>query len=158
MTYYELHNSMKNKLLRFLVFALALVSLTACTEYYDWEATPNEAVVQIPQEGGVYCFDDFRTWWVDNTRFEPGEIRKCYRYRLMLGSSYTDEEHGSDMSIEFVVPANHSGKVRDVELQISKAKKFHDTKLNAKGKCWWADLWESQWEEWETVWKGRQEA
>ena len=149
---------MKNRLLRFAVATLALVSLTSCAEYFDWEATPNATVVQIPQEGGVYCYDDFYTWLVEDTRFQPGEIYKCYRYRLMLGSSYTDEEHSSDMSIEFAVPANHSGKERDVKLQISKAKKFHDTKLDSTGRCWWADRRESQWEEWKTVWQGVQAA
>jgi hypothetical protein len=114
--------------------------------------------VQIPQEGGTYYFDDFDTWWVEDTRFEPGETHKCYRYRLVLGDKPTKEIHRNVMHINFTVPANHTGEVRDVKLQISKAKKFHDTKLDPTGKCWWADMWESQWEDWETVWRGKQAA
>ena len=149
---------MKSRLLRITTAAFALVSLTSCTQFFDWEAIPNSSIVQIPQEGGTYNFSDFETWWVEDTRFEPGETYKCYRYRLQIGDKTTKEKHDNTMSIEFTVPANHSGTVRDVKLQISKAKKFHDTKLDTTGTCWWADIWESQWEPWETVWQGRQAA
>lgn len=149
---------MKGPLLHLVTVALALVSFTACTEYYDWDAIPNSQVVQIPQKGGTYNYSDFETWWVEDTRFEPGETHKCYRYRLQIGDKTTKKRHDNTMVIEFEVPANHTGEVRDVKLQISKAKKFHDTKLDSTGKCWWTNLSESQWEDWETVWRGVQAA
>ena len=149
---------MKVHLSHIVAVIVALVSLTSCTQFYDWDAIPNSQVVQIPQEGGTYKFSDFDTWWVEDTRFEPGETHKCYRYRLVLGDNPTKEIHRNVMHINFTVPANHTGEVRDVKLQISKAKKFHDTKLDSTGKCWWADMWESQWGDWETVWQGVQAA
>ena len=149
---------MKSRLLRLATIAFALVSLTSCCEHFDWDAIPSSTIVKIPPKGGTYCYSDFDTWWVEPTRFEPGELYKCYRYRLQIGNETTKEKHDNTMSIEFTVPANHSGTVRDVKLQISKAKKFHDTKLDSTGTCWWADIWESQWEPWETVWQGRQAA
>ena len=149
---------MKVHLSHIVAVVVALLSLTSCTQFYDWDAIPNSQVVQIPQEGGTYYFDDFDAWCAANTRFEPGSAYKCYRYRLVLGDKPTKEIHRNVMHINFTVPANHTGEVRDVKLQISKAKKFHDTKLDSTGKCWWADIWDSQWEDWETVWQGVQAA
>ena len=112
---------MKVHLSHIVVVVFALLSLTSCTQFYDWDAIPNLQVVQIPQEGGTYKFSDFDTWWVEDTRFEPGETYKCYRYRLLLGNNPTKEIHSNKMYIDFTVPANHTGEVRDVKLQISKA-------------------------------------
>lgn len=69
-----------------ILFALAAMAFTSCYAYlFDWEATPETEVVQIPQEGGVYQFDNFQSEFVGKTRFEPGQTYKHLRYRLILG-------------------------------------------------------------------------
>ena len=145
------------KLMR-VVFAMVALALTSCWNWdpflYDWEITPETEVVQIPYEGGTYYFEGLESVSVGTTRFNPGELYKCLRYRLILG-----EENGQVIhykyswdSICIEVPANESEVERNVILEISKAVDFHSNRREHKA----ADLVEESWEEWQAVWFGVQ--
>lgn len=145
------------KILNRFLFAIAWVAslaFTSCEVYlYDWEATPETEVVQIPQEGGVYQFDNFQSEFVGKTRFEPGEAYKHLRYRLILGGDVGKDVHTHGGTyINFEVPANENGAERRVTLELSKAKDFH----MSLDECDVADLSEENWEEWQAVWFGVQ--
>ena len=144
------------------VMFFAATSFTSCFEYLlDWEVTPQSEIVQVPQQGGTYYFSEFEYKQVGTTRaYDPGEIFKCYRYRLVLGDNIGDSLH-SDQGywLKFIVPANESNAERDVVLEISKAKEFHlsdDGKYLDSGVCDNADASEEYWDEWQIVWRGRQ--
>ena len=144
------------------VMIFAAISFTSCFEYLlDWEVTPQSEIVQVPQQGGTYYFSEFEYKQVGTTRaYDPGEIFKCYRYRLVLGDNIGDSLH-SDQGywLKFIVPANESNTERDVVLEISKAKEFHlsdDGKYLDSGVCDNADASEEYWEEWQAVWQGVQ--
>lgn len=130
------------------------MTFTSCEVYlYDWDATPETEVVQIPQEGGVYQFDNFQSEFVGKTRFEPGQTYKHLRYRLILGGDVCKDVHTHGGTyINFEVPANENGAERRVTLEISKAVDFH---LHSDS-CDEADLAEESWEEWQAVWFGIQ--
>ena len=53
------------KILNRFLFAIAWVASLAFTSCYayliDWEATPETDIVQIPQEGGRYYFENFES-------------------------------------------------------------------------------------------------
>ena len=144
------------------VMFFAATSFTSCFEYLlDWEVTPQSEIVQIPQQGGIYYFSEFEYEQVGTTRaYDPGEIFKCYRYRLVLGDNIGDSLHSDQgYSLKFIVPANESNTERDVVLEISKAKEFHlsdDGKYLDSGVCDNADASEEYWDEWQIVWRGRQ--
>lgn len=144
------------------VMIFAAISFTSCFEYLlDWEVTPQSEIVQVPQQGGTYYFSEFEYKQVGTTRaYDPGEIFKCYRYRLVLGDNIGDSLH-SDQGylLKFIVPANESNTERNVVLEISKAKEFHlsdDGKYLDSGVCDNADASEEYWEEWQAVWRGVQ--
>lgn len=130
------------------------MTLTSCFSYlYDWEATPETDIVQIPQEGGRYYFDNFESEKVGKTRmYDPGKILKCMRYRLVLGEEVGESFHNYDLPLGFDVPANESDTERRVTLEISKATDFH----LCSDACDEADLSEDSWEEWQAVWFGVQ--
>ena len=153
---------MRNRLMKITVMIFAAISFTSCFEYLlDWEVTPQSEIVQVPQQGGTYYFSEFEYKQVGTTRaYDPGEIFKCYRYRLVLGDNIGDSLH-SDQGywLKFIVPANESDTERDVVLEISKAKEFHlsaDGKYLDSGVCDNADASEEYWEEWQAVWRGVQ--
>ena len=153
---------MRNRLMKITVMIFAAISFTSCFEYLlDWEVTPQSEIVQVPQQGGTYYFSEFEYKQVGTTRaYDPGEIFKCYRYRLVLGDNIGDSLH-SDQGywLKFIVPANESNTERDVVLEISKAKEFHlsaDGKYLDSGVCDNADASEEYWEEWQAVWRGVQ--
>lgn len=142
------------KLLR-VVFAMVALALTSCFDpyLYDWEITPETEVVQIPQEGGTYYFEGLDAEFVGTTRFQPGELYKCLRYRLILGEEVGDNcLYNNDMPLGFEVPANKSGTERNVMLEISKAVDFHFNSKEHNA----ADRSEDGWEEWQAVWFGVQ--
>ena len=143
-----------SRLKKCMLMAIAVLSLASCYSYlFDWEVTPEDEIVQIPQEGGIYHFGEFEIECVGTTRvIRPGEDYKCFRYRLNVGDTIGESEHGQDLSVTFEVPANESGTERDVTLEISKAKEFH-LKMEMHDE---ADLSEDNWEEWQTVWRGVQ--
>ena len=134
--------------------AIAIMSLTSCHSFlFDWETTPEDEIVQIPQEGGIYDFAEFELEYVGTTKvINREQIYKCYRYRLNVGDNIGKSEHEQDLVITFEVPANESGTERNVTLEISKAKEFH-LSMDMHDK---ADLSEGSWEEWQTVWRGVQ--
>ena len=140
---------------KLVTMAFATILLASCHSYlFDWEATPEDEVVQIPREGGIYGFAAFEVECVGTTRvIHPAEAYKCYRYRLNVGDNIGQSEHGRDFSITFEVPSNESGIERNVTLEISKAKEFH-LSMDMHDK---ADSSEDNWEEWQTVWRGLQE-
>lgn len=142
------------KRLFFAIIALAAMAFTSCYAYLiDWEATPETDIVQIPQEGGRYYFENFESKKVGTTRmYDPGKILKCMRYRLILGEEVGTIIHDNGMPLGFEVPANENDTERRVTLELSKAKDFH----MSLDECDAADLSEEDWEEWQAVWFGVQ--
>ncbi|MBQ9137917.1 MAG: hypothetical protein IJX65_04710 [Alistipes sp.] len=153
---------MNNRLLQIIVVVATSILFTSCFEYLlDWEVTPQTEIVQIPQQGGTYYFSEFEYEQAGTTRaYNPGEIFKCYRYRLVLGDNIGDSLHSNQTySLKFTVPANEGNAERDVVLEISKAKEFHlseDGKYLDASVCDNANTSEEHWEEWQTVWRGVQ--
>ena len=137
-----------------ILFALMAMAFTSCyADLIDWEATPETDIVQIPQEGGRYYFENFESKKVGTTRiYDPGKILKCMRYRLILGEEVGTIIHDNGMPLGFEVPANENGAERRVTLELSKAKDFH----MSLDECDEADLAEESWEEWQAVWFGIQ--
>ncbi len=150
------------RLLGVAIVIVAMVS-TSCLLFilddylYDWEITPETEVVQIPQEGGTYYFEGLEAEFVGTTRFQPGELYKCLRYRLILGDAsgqvFHFKAYDGMTSINIEVPANESGAERNVTLEISKAVDFHSNRKEHNA----ADGSEESWEEWQAVWFGIQE-
>lgn len=143
----------------FAIVAFAAITLTSCySELYDWEAKPETEAVNIPKEGGIYVFDGFEYTKVGTTRgSEPNKVYKCYRYRLNFGEEKGEIYHNNAPRLEFVVPANQSGSLRTVVLEVSKALDFHITYNSPTGSCSSADLIEECWGEWQSVWRGLQD-
>lgn len=152
-----------NCLMKIVAMVIASFSFVSCeTIIYDLGVIPQSSIVQIPQEGGTYTFIGFDIAPVESTRFRPGELFKCYRYRLTIGDNIGTMEHDHDSVIHFNVPANESDATRNVTLEVSLAKEHHII-----GEYWYGDKWygsacdnadtsEEHWEEWQVVWRGVQ--
>lgn len=146
------------------VMFFAIISLTSCrSNLYDWECIPENQIVLIPQEGGIYHFMGFEREKVGTTRAVDieNDIYKCYRYRINLGDNIGESVHHDNIPLKFEVPANNSNAERDVVLEISKAKDFHlsdDGKYFDPNVCNIANLSEDNWNEWQLVWRGIQDS
>lgn len=126
---------------RFFTLVFCAVLLASCSKIkFDPVFDVKEGVVEIPAEGGDYYF------WVnyrqtEETKFQPGESYRTFRYRILLGSSVANVvmvKHPNELKdiwpenldypedvppygspVPFHVPANVYDKERDVIVEVS---------------------------------------
>lgn len=147
-----------------LVFAAA-VSISCFDPMYYEPAFGDAGTVEIPVEGGDYYF--WVTYEYVETKFEPGESYKAFKFRLMIdgelanwglvenqsdlwaywpaGVDYPDDspEHYSQ-PVLFYVPENDKPAEREVLVDVAVDKYFDDEDK------------EHEWGEWTTVFRGVQ--
>lgn len=125
---------------RLFVMLLGAVMLASCSKLeFDPVFDVNDEVVEIPAEGGDYYF------WVNyrqaETKFQPGESYRIFKYRILLGGSETkvvvvkhpnelkdiwpeELEYPEDIPpygspVPFHVPANISDQEREVKVEVA---------------------------------------
>ncbi len=132
---------MKRFVLRLIMLVFGIMLMSSCGKIkFDPVFDVNDEIVEIPAEGGDYYF------WVnyrqtEETKFQPGNSYRVFKYRLMLGGSEAkvvvvkhpnelkdiwpeDLEYPEDIPpygspVPFHVPANINDKERDVMVEVS---------------------------------------
>ena len=118
---------MKRLLITLLFIASALLATSCGTIYFD--ATPAEiSTMEIPAEGGWFSFRvvDYRDI-NDETRFEPGEWFKYYRYRVVedgvAGEESENMHSNTDIWLEFA--PNDTGHSKEFLIDVKIADDFY---------------------------------
>lgn len=89
------------RLLVTLLFIALIVYSTSCGTIY-WDATPVEvSTMTIPAEGGIFEFKVVDYTPYEETRFQPGEWYKEYRYRIIEDGIVSKESTMFDLSISY---------------------------------------------------------
>lgn len=120
---------MKRLLATLLFIASALFTTSCGTIYYD--ATPLKvSTMTIPCEGGRFEFKVVEYTPYEETRFEPGEWYKEYRYRIVEDGVISKESTLHDISInyEYVVvefTPNNTDHTKEYTIDIQIADDFH---------------------------------
>ena len=131
---------MKRFILRLGMVIFAGSLMAACGKvYFEPVIEVKEEVIEIPAEGGDYYF------WVNyrqaQTRFEPGEEYRTFKYRLLLGDIEAKNvvvKHPNELKdlwpeglenpedvppygnpVPFHVPANTKDKEREVKVEVA---------------------------------------
>lgn len=133
------------QILNILLVAATMICFVACgTVYYD--ATPVEvSTMEIPAEGGTFIFKVVNYTPCEETRFQPGEWFKEYRYRVMedgVISEVWSEQNTWDygiISIDFT--PNDTSHTKEYTIDIKIADDFY--KVDE----------EHIFGEWQTVWR-----
>ena len=135
---------MKRLLATLLFNALAICS-TSCGTIY-WDATPVEvSTMTIPAEGGIFEFKVVDYTPYEETRFQPGEWYKEYRYRIVEDGIVSKESTMFDLSISYDLVViefapNDTNHTKEYTIDIQIADDFYNT-----GE-------EQHFGEWQTVW------
>lgn len=133
------------RLLATLLFIVLIVYSTSCGTIY-WEATPVEvSTMIIPAEGGIFEFKVVDYTPYGETRFEPGEWYKEYRYRIIEDGIVSKVSTMHDISIdyEYVVvefTPNDSDHTKEYAIDIQIADDFYSVGED------------QHFGEWQTVW------
>ena len=132
---------MKRLLYTLLLIALAICSSSCGTIYID--ATPVEvSTMEIPAEGGCFSFKVVDYEVIDYTRFQPGEVIKDYRYRVVEdGIAGEESQYMHDYVIYIEFAPNDTGFTKKYEIDVKIADDFYR----------WPE--EQRFGEWQTVWK-----
>ena len=121
----------------------AALWLTSCLDTIYYDATPGEvATMTIPAEGGSFEFRLVEYKDLNDTRFQPGEWFKYYRYRIVedgvAGEESENVVDNSDVWIDFA--PNNSDHTKKYSIDVKVAKDFY--KVDE----------EHHFGEWQTVW------
>lgn len=121
----------------------AALWLTSCLDTIYYDATPGEvATITIPAEGGSFEFQLVEYEILSDTRFQPGEWFKYYRYRVVEDSVAGEESENvvdnPDVLIDFA--PNDSDHTKEYTIDVKIAKDFY--KVDE----------EHLFGEWQTVW------
>ena len=121
----------------------AALFLTSCLDTIYYDATPGEvASMTIPAEGGSFEFQLVEYEILSDTRFQPGEWFKYYRYRVVEDSVAGEESENvvdnPDVLIDFA--PNDSDHTKEYTIDVKIAKDFY--KVDE----------EHLFGEWQTVW------
>lgn len=105
----------------------AALFLTSCGTIY-WDATPGEvASMTIPAEGGRFEFRLVEYKDLNDTRFQPGEWFKYYRYRVVEDGAVGEESENvvdnPDVWIDFA--PNNSDHMKEYTIDVKVAKDFY---------------------------------
>lgn len=121
----------------------AALWLTSCGTIY-WDVAPGEvASMTIPAEGGSFEFRLVEYKDLNDTRFQPGEWFKYYRYRVVEDGVASKESENivdnPDVWIDFA--PNNSDHMKEYTIDVKVAKDFY--KVDE----------EHHFGEWQTVWR-----
>ena len=135
---------MKRLLGSLLLFVIAVCATSCGTIYFD--ATPIEvSTMEIPAEGGCFRFEvvDY-CQLVDQTRFQPGEWFKYYRYRVIEDGVAGDESENLryDTFIWLEFTPNDTDHTKEYAIDVKIADDFY---LYDEEHCHFG--------EWQTVWE-----
>lgn len=105
----------------------AALWLTSCGTIY-WDAAPGEvASMTIPAEGGSFEFQLVEYEILRDTRFQPGEWFKYYRYRVVedgvAGEESENVVDNPDVWIDFA--PNDSDHTKEYTIDVKVAKDFY---------------------------------
>ena len=133
---------MKRLLEILLLFVIAVCATSCGTIYID--ATPGEvASMTIPAEGGRFEFQLVEYEILSDTRFEPGEWFKYYRYRVVEDGVAGEESENvvanPDVWIDFA--PNDSDHTKEYTIDVKVAKDFYEVDEH------------HHFGEWQTVWR-----
>ena len=118
------------QLLATLLFITSAICSTSCGTIY-WDATPVEvSTMTIPAEGGIFEFKVVDYTPYEETRFQPGEWYKEYRYRIVEDGIVSKESTLHDISInyEYVViefAPNDTNYTKEYNIDIQIADDFY---------------------------------
>ena len=118
------------RLLATLLFIASALFTTSCGPIY-YDATPLEAsTMTIPGEGGRFEFKVVEYTPYEETRFQPGEWYKEFRYRIVEDGVISKESTLHDISInyEYVVvefTPNNTDHTKEYTIDIQIADDFH---------------------------------
>lgn len=133
------------QLLATLLFIASAILATSCGTIY-WDATLVEvSTMTIPSEGGIFKFKVVDYTPYEETRFQPGEWYKEYRYRIVEDGAVSKESTLHDISIdyEYVVvefTPNDTDHTKEYTIDIQIADDFHSVGED------------QHFGEWQTVW------
>lgn len=133
------------RLLDILLFIALAICSTSCGTIY-WDATPVEvSTMTIPAEGGIFEFKVVDYTPYEETRFQPGEWYREFRYRIVEDGIVSKESTLHDISInyEYVViefAPNDTNYTKEYTIDIQIADDFYSA-----GE-------EQHFGEWQTVW------
>ena len=133
------------QLLATLLFITSAICSTSCGTIY-WDATPVEvSTMTIPAEGGIFDFKVVDYTPYEETRFQPGEWYKEYRYRIAEDGIVSKESTMFDLSISYELVViefspNDSDHTKEYTIDIQIADDFHSV----------GD--DQHFGEWQTVW------
>lgn len=134
---------MKQLLATLLLIASAIYS-TSCGTIY-WDAIPVEAsTMNIPAEGGIFEFKVVDYTPYEETRFQPGEWFKEYRYRIVEDGAISKVSSEQNtwgygiVSIEFL--PNDTGHTKKYTIDVQIADDFYSVGED------------QHFGEWQTVW------
>jgi hypothetical protein len=121
----------------------AALWLTSCLDTIYYDATPGEvASMTIAAEGGSFEFQLVEYEILRDTRFQPGEWFKYYRYRVVedgvAGEESENVYDNPDVWIDFV--PNDSDHTKEYTIDVKVAKDFYRYDE------------EHHFGEWQTVW------
>lgn len=132
------------QLLKTLLLIATIICSSACgTIYYEAEPV-NASTMEIPAEGGTFAFKVVNYAPYEETRFQPGEWFKEYRYRIVEDgaiSKVSSEQNTWDygiVSIEFL--PNDSGHTKKYTIDVQIADDFYSVDED------------QHFGEWQTVW------
>lgn len=135
---------MKQLLATLLFIASAILATSCGTFYYD--ATPIPvSTMTIPAEGGIFDFKVVNYTPYEETRFEPGEWYKEYRYRLIEDGTLSKESTLHDPSIDhgrvwIEFTPNYTDHTKEYTIDIQIADDFYSVGED------------QHFGEWQTVW------
>ena len=130
-----------------LIYTLTITAalwLTSCLDIIYYDATPGEvASMTIPAEGGSFEFQLVEYEILRDTRFQPGEWFKDYRYRVVEDGVVGEESESIAANPEVVwidFAPNDSDHTKEYTIDVKIAKDFYRYDE------------EHHFGEWQTVW------
>lgn len=130
-----------------LIYTLTITAalwLTSCLDTIYYDATPGEvASMTIPAEGGSFEFQLVEYEILRDTRFQPGEWFKDYRYRVVEDGVVGEESESIAANPEVVwidFAPNDSDHTKEYTIDVKVAKDFYRYDE------------EHHFGEWQTVW------
>ena len=115
-----------------LIYTLTITAalwLTSCLDIIYYDATPGEvASMTIPAEGGSFEFQLVEYEILRDTRFQPGEWFKDYRYRVVEDGVVGEESESIAANPEVVwidFAPNDSDHTKEYTIDVKIAKDFY---------------------------------
>lgn len=107
--------------------AIATLAMSCMgTAYFESTHRPAESL-EVAAEGDTIRLRLVDQEWAYTTRFEPGEVHKHYKYRI-IEDGFAGEESAdkSEPTQLFVFEPNQSGAKKEYRIEVKIAKDYHD--------------------------------